>query len=234
MSELWCFLEKRIDFSGRKTYWKLMGSRGANTKNVFYSAKALAILASAHCLTGKSQAAVVATGLTGDQTSELSLYFLAVSGGLSLSNTFPGSGDYLQVTDCGGIFYGNASGGAQFWSPTSSNSDISFDPSAAPTVDISTNGGYISGFGVFGPVASGQRLAFGWRIPNAGGFNYGWTEVERGSVIHNQSFVNDTLGGGISIGAGAAVPEPTSVALLALGGVGLAAQRRRRRRASEK
>ena len=77
------------------------------------------------------------------------------------------------------------------------------------------------------------RGFFGVQFEIAGETHYGWVEVSglnAGPTLHSFGY-NDTAGAASIVGGGTAVPEPSSVMLLAAGAAGLAAWRRRHKTA---
>ena len=77
----------------------------------------------------------------------------------------------------------------------------------------------------------------GFRFTDAAGTEYGWASITVAGVPGNEftlnSYAYTTAGELITAGQTAAVPEPGSLGLLALGGAGLVAWRKRRARSSE-
>ena len=73
----------------------------------------------------------------------------------------------------------------------------------------------------------GDSAFFGLQVVHEGDLHYGFIEIERGSAILGQVGFETTPGAGAVIGT-AAVPEPSALAMLAMGGAGLATLRRRR------
>jgi len=76
----------------------------------------------------------------------------------------------------------------------------------------------------------GDTGFFGFRFTNtSGGTHFGWGELtinaDASGFSVNRAYYNDVAGESIAVGA---IPEPSSVALLALGAAGLATWRRRK------
>lgn len=93
------------------------------------------------------------------------------------------------------------------------------------------NFGYLSNFQTSG----GDGRGFvGIRFTIGGAVHFGWAEVtglgSDSAILHAFGY-NATPGAGSITGGGAAVPEPSSAILLALGAAGLATWRRRRKTA---
>ena len=88
----------------------------------------------------------------------------------------------------------------------------------------------IEGTGTWNP---GDRGFIGLEFTVGGQDYYGWADLTADAVndvtLHAYA-VEKTAGQGILAGATKSIPEPSTLGLLALGAVGLAAQRRRTRR----
>jgi len=197
-----------------------------------FSVNAATLTAAGISISAKSDAAIIAVGGSG-QTDANALLFQAVSSGgsaftgLSVS---PGSGcDGMLIALSGGTIeaYTQTGGDAGF-SFYIDGGSVFFPAEFQPEVDLSQMMSWETS-AYFGPLTfPGQVYPFGRRYSEAGGgdYYYGWTTIEIGSLIHQESYANDVVDGSITLGI---VPEPSSISLLALGGLGIAAQRKRRK-----
>jgi len=74
------------------------------------------------------------------------------------------------------------------------------------------------------------------KFDNAGGTNYGWADITTVNVstITLNSFAYDNTGGPIAAGSiiPVPIPEPSQIALFALGAAGIAVYQRRRKNSS--
>ena len=106
-------------------------------------------------------------------------------------------------------------------------SSASVFATGSPYLENGTNPGSWSNF----TGASTQYV--GIRIGTTGSYNYGWIDLGYDDPTNTMTFkglaFEDTMNAGIQAGAGGAIPEPASAALLmSLGAAGLVAYRRRR------
>ncbi|MEM7144753.1 MAG: PEP-CTERM sorting domain-containing protein [Verrucomicrobiota bacterium] len=85
------------------------------------------------------------------------------------------------------------------------------------------------GANIFPPVIPNSSFYFGLRRVGLGTTEYGWAEVQFGSVTVVSAAFNTTNNGSIAIGQ---IPEPSSTLLLAAGATGLLNARRRRKKAA--
>lgn len=200
---------------------------------------AATLTTSGFMLIGKSEAAVVASGndLTVDSNSVMTLRDGGMGQGVILFEGYNGGINLYQSS--GNLFATVFSSSNNFYDVFSldGDSDAVFFPSSdLPNVELqgSLSSGSWVNFGESSSLVVGDKVVFGWRVTNSfedseingDEFFYGWTELEIGSIMHRQTFYNDEGGQPIFIGQ---VPEPSSIALLALGATGLAAQRRRKK-----
>lgn len=89
--------------------------------------------------------------------------------------------------------------------------------------------------GTSGGIGTTNYAAFYFTPTSGSGVHYGWLQYIRGDKVSNSGSIvdfawNDVAGAPINVGQTTAVPEPSSVTLLAAGMAGLALWRRRRRR----
>jgi len=198
-----------------------------------FSVNAATLTAAGISITAKSDAAIIAVGGSG-QTDATALLFQAVSSGgsaftgLSISPGFGCDGMQIALSG-GGIDAFTQTGGDDGFSFYIDRGGSVFFPEVfRPDIDLSQMMSWETSFHR-GPLTfPGEVFTFGWRYSEAGGgdYYYGWTTIEIGSLIHQESYANDAIDGSITLGA---VPEPSSISLLALGGLGIAAQRKRRK-----
>lgn len=95
--------------------------------------------------------------------------------------------------------------------------------------------GTIGATGFIGLVLDPPGGGGGGAVPGGAGSapppkHFGWLEITRGSITVGQSGFQTTPGVGVQAGASPEVPEPSSLAMLAGGAIGLAVLRRRKKR----
>ncbi|MCU0797237.1 MAG: PEP-CTERM sorting domain-containing protein [Akkermansiaceae bacterium] len=187
------------------------------------------ILSGALC--ALSQAAIITVGGSG-QTSSDFLYFTPTLAGspASFGMEVSASSGMLAVRGDSGKIIATTYGGVGEVGFYSHSGVVFSQLGSAPTVDLATVSSWVGGDKAGVAASTGDQFVFGWRwrpVPTES-YRYGWTVVEYGSITHIGSTANDTPGGSITFSA---VPEPTSVSLVALSALGLTFSRRRSRRA---
>ena len=132
---------------------------------------------------------------------------------------------------------GSSPNGFHLWSPTASwfsSSGVAGGPyPTALGTFVDPAGAYFTPGGntnVGAQVTLNAANYFGVRFNNEAlsATNFGWLEITFGATASDRAitrYVYENSGAGITIGA---VPEPTSLSVLALGALGLVARRRRR------
>lgn len=95
--------------------------------------------------------------------------------------------------------------------------DIGLDVAVATLVDEPASMG----------LQEGESAFIGLSLTDGGSVNYGWAEVERGSLTILRTGYQTTAGAAAPTGPVAPVPLPASLPLLALGAAGLMGMRRR-------
>ncbi|HEX4342669.1 MAG TPA: PEP-CTERM sorting domain-containing protein [Verrucomicrobiae bacterium] len=113
------------------------------------------------------------------------------------------------------LAYGTLIGPGQTSYPTSTGSDV-------------LTGHF--GVGAKGNWSNGQEAFIGLKFDNSGAPNYGWADitVNGPASITLHSFAYDNTGSLLAAGDPNPVPEPSQIALFAIGATGIAAYRRRK------
>jgi hypothetical protein len=105
---------------------------------------------------------------------------------------------------------------------------------AAGTPRFNTSGGTSWADGLLGDFSLNAVNYFGFRFEVGTATHYGWGSMELGASITDRTLrqvaFEDVAGAGIAAGAISSVPEPSSLALLAGGAMGVTAWRRARRK----
>jgi hypothetical protein len=201
-------------------------------------------------MTAAAAAAATGAGLVGD--ASMASADLVDSGVVNIAIPNDIQGVYMNlVTGVTGIFdtdvagwdinpytAGSSPNGFHLWSATTSTWFASSGvvggpyPTALGTL-VGPGGAFFrpgGGTNVGAQVTLNSANYFGLQFANegTGANNFGWMEITFGATASERAitrYVYDNSGAAITIGA---VPEPTSLSVLALGALGLVARRRRR------
>jgi hypothetical protein len=190
-----------------------------------YSAAGIAALA---CGADTAEADITYVEVNQEWTTDDDVYF-ALEGPAALNFWHPAGGARVGVFNGG--FYGEIVGFSANDFGYVSNLGSGVNVSAQPTVEgfatFAFNGGYTNSQFVD---TSGF---FGFQFDAGAGTQYGWGRLTAAgdSPVNTYTIVDYAyadVGESIATGQISAVPEPTSLGLLALGGLGVLANRRRK------
>ncbi len=197
-------------------------------------------------MTAAAAAAATGAGLVGE--ASMASADIVYSGPVNINIPATFEGVYMDVvtgaTNFGGAFAGYdinpwgtgtnfALWGAEAGTWLTDGNGVPGQLVWAPGTVVGAGGTYTRmGSGTIGPqIALNSPNYFGFRFVNesaANAINFGWMEITFGGTTGERAitaYAYENSGGSITIGA---VPEPTSLSILALGALGLVARRRRR------
>ncbi len=206
-----------------------------NTQSVNSLVKSVACIAAGAAIAPKSNAAIVLASsggesATGSDYLNFSLTFDSGSPVLNITTSAPTSCTGFSVffdPGCGGLLY--AFGFDCVSQIYRMGCDSFFtDPTVENTI-LDDTSDWTNNAALYG-ASAGETYTFGWRLSADGtsdNYHYGWSTVTTGSITNDSTAFNTTVNGSITLGA-TTVPEPSGVALLALGGMGIIMQRKRR------
>lgn len=170
---------------------------------------------------------VVVGAPNGDWNADDNIYF-ALEGSAALNFFHPGGRAALQVFNGSGSIAAFQSGGFAYLSNLSSGENISTLGFVGGFADLVSYSGYANSQFVDTSGIAGFRFDIG------NGTQFGWVRVTATGDAPVNSFVIEEYafgdaGEAIVAGQITAVPEPTSLDLLALGAIGVMASRRRKK-----